>query len=367
VKSACDGWYSFADIVSSKLITGKCPEILETIEFVPVGRQTTNIIKIFGDPNYTVDLAEGKDDLFVKVIELRTTVKADRDKHPKGSPEYDRLDAMQLALKLLANATSYGVLVEVVVDEKMAEVPCWVYHGGAKTLRKARKKSINAEGEWEEGFKVERPGKYFAPFGGLIPAAGRLLLAITETLIRREGLLYIFCDTDSACLAGRPATMPREEFRAAVQRIAGPEGWFQPLTPYSDGEPLFALEDVNYKLRDDTSGKVDKNIFEPLYCLAISAKRYVLFNIVNNQTLIRKISGHGLGGLRQIKYYNPKLHKLTVPEHIAAPSISSLSSSSGVVSLPMKCLSIDTTVLRRSSPILPSDFSSALSKYPSRY
>jgi hypothetical protein len=39
-----------------------------------------------------------------------------------------------------------------------------------------------------EGFKVERPGKYFAPFGGLIPAAGRLLLAITETLAQRAGL-----------------------------------------------------------------------------------------------------------------------------------------------------------------------------------
>jgi hypothetical protein len=71
VRSACDGWYSFADIVASKLITGKCPEILETIEFVPHGRQETNIIKIFGDPNYTVDLSAGKDDLFVKVIELR--------------------------------------------------------------------------------------------------------------------------------------------------------------------------------------------------------------------------------------------------------------------------------------------------------
>jgi hypothetical protein len=49
---------------------------LETIEFKPVGQQTTNIIKIFGDPQYTVDLS--RDDLFVKVIALRTTVKADR-------------------------------------------------------------------------------------------------------------------------------------------------------------------------------------------------------------------------------------------------------------------------------------------------
>jgi hypothetical protein len=294
VKSACDGWYSFAGIIASKSLTGKCPEILETIEFVPVGRQTTKFIKICGDPKYTVDLS--KDDLFVKVIELRTTVKADRDTYPKGSPDYDRLDAMQLALKLIANATSYGVLVEVIVDEHKAEVPCWVYQG-KKTLRKAQRKTINAEGEWDEGFKVERPGKYFAPFGGLIPAAGRLLLAITETLARRAGLLYGFCDTDSMCI-GRPPMMSRNDFRAAVQKIVGPEGWFQPLSPYSDGEPLFALEDVNYRLRDDTSGKTTKE-FEPLFCLAISAKRYVLFNIADpsrkyprGKTILRKIAGH---------------------------------------------------------------------------
>jgi hypothetical protein len=58
---------------------------------------------------------------------------------------------------------------------------------------------------------------------------------------------------------------------------------------------------------------------EPLYCLAISAKRYVLFNIVDNQTVIRKISGHGLGALRHLDNYDPSLHKLTAPEHIAAP------------------------------------------------
>jgi len=58
VKSACDGWYAFADIVASKLLTGRCPEILETIEFIPIGRQETKVINFFGDPNYTVDLSK---------------------------------------------------------------------------------------------------------------------------------------------------------------------------------------------------------------------------------------------------------------------------------------------------------------------
>ena len=36
----------------------------------------------------------------------------------KGSPEYNRLNAMQLALKLIANSASYGVFVQFDVDER---------------------------------------------------------------------------------------------------------------------------------------------------------------------------------------------------------------------------------------------------------
>jgi hypothetical protein len=36
---------------------------------------------------------------------------------------------------------------------------------------------------------------------------------------------------------------------------------------------------------------------EPLYCFAISSKRYALFNIVDGEVIIRKASAHGLGHL----------------------------------------------------------------------
>jgi len=71
-------------------------------------------------------------------------------------------------------------------------------------------------------------------------------------------------------------------------------------------------------LLDGSSGKVDRSVLEPLYCLAISVKRYMLFNIVNGKTVIRKISGHGLGSLRHMDDYEPNAHPLTAPEHIAA-------------------------------------------------
>lgn len=219
-------------------------------------------------------------------------------------------------MKLIANATSYGVLVEVVVDERATEVPCMVYHGGEVSKRVARKTGLTQD-EFSSGSKVEKPGKYFAPYGGLIPAAGRLLLAIAETLFRERGISYCFCDTDSLCPA-RPTHMSREEFRKRVLEVAGPDGWFQALSPYSDRDPIFALEDVNYRLLDGSSGETG-SMLEPLYCLAISAKRYVLFNIVNVETIIRKIAGHGLGALRHMDDYVPSAHPLTAPEHIAAP------------------------------------------------
>jgi hypothetical protein len=229
--SACPSWYTFADVIDSKLQTGKCPEILETLELIPIGRQETKPLKIFGDDDAAFDLS--KDDLLIRLIELRSAYKERRDAAGKAegktSPEFKRLDAIQNALKTLASSTSYGVLLEVIVDERLKYVPVMVYHGGAATRRRARKREIGVDGEtFISGFKVEKPGRWFAPFGGLIPAAGRLLLAISETLARAKGLNYAFCDTDSMAFA-KPEKMPREKFVRRVLEIAGPKGWFQKL------------------------------------------------------------------------------------------------------------------------------------------
>ena len=258
INHACPSWYTFADIIASKLMTGKCPEILETMELVPIGRQGTNLLKIFGDADAAIDLS--KDDLFIRLIELRTEYKkratAEAEKAGgKTSPEFKRLDAIQNALKLLANSTSYGVLLEVTVDERKDDVPMIVYHGGAQTRRRARKRDIGDNGEkFTAGFKVEKAGSWFAPFGGLIPAAGRLLLAISETLARSKGLNYAFCDTDSMAFA-KPENMPRDKFVRRVREIAGEKGWFQKLNPYRGDGEIFALEDANYKLKNETDGK----------------------------------------------------------------------------------------------------------------
>ena len=47
--------------------------------------------------------------------------------------------------------------------------------------------------------------------------------------------------------------MSREDFRARVQEIAGPNGWFQSLNPFSGDGAFFNIEDANYT--KDESGK----------------------------------------------------------------------------------------------------------------
>ncbi len=137
--------------------------------------------------------------------------------------------------------------------------------------------------------KIEEPGRYFHPLlATLITGAARLMLAIAATLAVKGGLDWAFCDTDSMALA-KPDTMGDQEFYDAARSICD---WFIPLNPYERKEPLFKIEEANYAIRADklTTG------LAPLYCFAISDKRYALFNLDRDgRSVIRKASAHGLG------------------------------------------------------------------------
>lgn len=71
--------------------------------------------------------------------------------------------------------------------------------------------------------------------------------------------------------------------------------WFERLNPYENAGSLLKLEDVNYKL--GKGGEVTDEI-EELFCICVSSKRYVLFNLTRRgRPIIRKASAHGLGHL----------------------------------------------------------------------
>lgn len=273
-------WFTVADCIASKLLTGRVPTILQARRFAPVGCQTDlKVLDIVGNSAYRVD--PNTEDFYRRVIDLRSKVKADLKK-AKAAGEQDhaaRLDAEQLALKIMANATSYGIFVELNVTEF------------------AKPQSVTCYGGDGDGFEartpnVEDPGRYFHPvLGTLITGAARLMLALAERLATDAGLTWAFCDTDSMALA-KPEGMGEDEFLARADQV---REWFTPLNPYATKAPLFKIEEANYGLDD---GKIGGDI-EPLYCFAVSAKRYVLFNLDNRgRPVLRKASAHGLGHLR---------------------------------------------------------------------
>lgn len=269
-------WYALGDVIGSKLQTGRTPKIEKAISFTPgpvqEGLKTFNL---FQNPEYQID--PEKDDLFTKLIDLR-------DLTPKTRPE-------NKALKILANSTCYGILVEVLRDNAPKPESIAVFGPDG----------LNIETTSEA---IEEPGKYFHPLlATLITSAARLMLSITERLAVDRDLSWAFCDTDSLALA-RPKGMSRDEFQKHVRAVVD---WFAGLNPYDKQGSILQIEDVN--LDPDTKA------LKPLYCYAISAKRYALFNKADDGPIIRKASAHGLGHLMapyEGKLPNPELGNIGV-------------------------------------------------------
>ena len=284
-------WFTLADVIAAKLLGGKSPEILEAIVFSAKEPQTgLKATSIAGNSNYRVD--PDKDDFFKRLIDLRTSIKA----RLKNSTAKEALNSDQQALKILANSTSYGIFVEMIVRDLDAPEKL-ICHGPA-------------ENEFPvESKKVEEQGRYFHPLlATLITGAARLMLAIAERLCFEKGLDWSFCDTDSLAIA-KPDNSEQSEFFERSQSICS---WFSGLNPYEKKGPIFKIEDANYCLES----KDENSRLEPLFSYCISAKRYALFNISQSgEIVIRKASAHGLG------QYLPPYETEDAPNLIPAPSI----------------------------------------------
>jgi hypothetical protein len=170
-------WYTLADLVASKVLCGRTPEVLRAVSLKPVGRQAgLRAVRIRG----MVEVDPRKGDFFRQVIELRRTV--DRD---DAIPIEDR-ERLSHFLKILGSATGYGIFAEQNPQELPDDVAVDVY------------------ADADEPFTVrlsnpEDPGSFFfAPLAACVTGAGRLLLALLEhevTIVRPGS--YAYCDTDA--------------------------------------------------------------------------------------------------------------------------------------------------------------------------
>jgi hypothetical protein len=288
-------WFSLPDVIASVILTGSIPNVVDAFRIEPHGvAEGLKPVKLRG----SIEIDPRSQDFFKIAIEERRRLKTRRD---LPESEKERLDK---ALKVLANATSYGIYAEMNRRESDDEVKV-TCHG------------IDPDPFACSVAHPDVPGEFcFPPLAALITGGARLMLAQLEHSVREMGGTYAMEDTDSMAIVatehggmvpcpGGPLRMPDgrdavvalswKQVDAIVERFAA-------LNPYDrDAVPdsILKVEDDNF---DPKTGKQRQ-----LYCFAISAKRYALFLKQEDGTpvLLQKgvnnhedrWSEHGLGHL----------------------------------------------------------------------
>jgi hypothetical protein len=268
-------WFAGPDVIASVLLTGKVPHIEKAIRMVPHGKQpglqSTKLRRM-------VTINPKTDDFFRHVIEQRK-----RHQSNKSLAHF---------LKILANAGSYGLFVELTPENPKKPTNIKVFSGQESFPQMSN--VLENQGRW-----------YFPPIAALITAGGRLLLAILERCVTDAGGSYLFCDTDSLCIVaseggdlvpcpGGAHKMPDDQqaIKAlswkGVRVIADKFTALNPYDPKAVPGSILKIEDVNF----DSSGKQRQ-----LYGYAISAKRYALYQRTRNNLSIVDPKAHGLGYL----------------------------------------------------------------------
>ena len=263
-------WFTLADCLVAKFLSGKTPRVEQAFVFEPGPPQRgLEQIKVLG--RHTID--PYKQDFYRELIQARQ--REDEAKAGKSDEEQARIEEVREGIKTVANSTSYGIFVQVNVN---------------RSPKKAMVRVFKPDGSFylKRMAKVETLGPWFNPIvATLITGGARLMLALAEYQVMKAGLDWAFGDTDSMAIA-KPEGLDDEEFEA---RALGVVEWFRPLNPYGFDDPILKIEKVNYAVDGE------KRI-EPLFCWAISSKRYALFNVdKDGRPIIRKASAHGLGHL----------------------------------------------------------------------
>jgi hypothetical protein len=271
-------WFAGPDLVDSALLCGKAPKLIRAFKLVPKGRQDS-LRPVMLSGAIRIDPNDG--DFFKNGVEERQRIESLED-FSKAEREW-----LSEFLKVMVNSGSYGIYAELIREELAAKKSeTGVVFGIDSPF------SIKSS-------KPERPGKfYFPPIAALITSAARLMLGLLEKCVTDACGSFVFCDTDSmgivATKTGGPVKCRSSEIKAlSWLEVDSIVAQFEALNPYDKRAvpgSILKIEKVNY--RDNST------VREQLYAHAISAKRYVLFNVdPNRKAEIRKPLEHGLGHL----------------------------------------------------------------------
>ena len=256
-------WCTLPDLIASKLQSGKTPQIEEAITFVPEGIQD-GLQEIEVLKGITVRPGE---DFIKKIIEERLRIIKELENLDEQQQRQSEIK--QKILKIIANATSYGIFFQI----------------DTKNQKKKSNVTVYGLDSFETQIdKTESTGKFFNPIMAVfITSASRLILAASEALIEKNSGQIAYCDTDSMFVSPEHVKIVQE--------------FFKPLNPYLEDIEMFKIEDY-----EDANKK--KHPLDNVKCIAISAKRYVLYDYdeKTDEITIYKYSSHGLGHLKGIDH-----------------------------------------------------------------
>jgi hypothetical protein len=227
-------FYGLPSIVLSRLLTNKVPKILSATRFVPVGRQNSlTKAKILG-----VNIDPETDNIFKIIVEAKQRSRLAKDGRDRQ-------------LKILANSSSYGIYIELDPEDKKSEV--MIYGRNEKFVDFKR---------------FEKEGKYFNPIiSTLITDGTKLLLGLGDCILQKYNEVVAYADTDSLYVPPQHA----DEVMT----------FFDALNPYDTRlvEHLLKVEE------------------KETWLYAISAKRYVLYDIDAKGNFVIKPDNYSLHGL----------------------------------------------------------------------
>lgn len=289
-------WYAAPDLIASRILTEKTPQIINAIRMVAGNPQKSLKTTTLGG---MVEIRPAEMDFYRTVIEQRVS-------HKKTNK------ALADFLKVLANSGSYGLFVEVNTERKKKETNVSYFSGEEKG--RVASNYVEKAGAW-----------YFPPLASLITSGGRLLLAMLEKSVQKKNGSYLFCDTDSLCIVGSekggfveclggPVTRKKKPGIKALSlnEVKSIARRFRKLNPYDPSlvPEILKIEDVNF-LDSNPSER-----FRQLLGYAISAKRYALYTKKGDEIQIEKASGHGLGYLFAPKENKKKFEDEETPQWV---------------------------------------------------
>ncbi len=170
-------WFHWADLAAAVVATGRVPELVDAITFVPVGTQD-GLRPIRIRSGRRIDLAQG-DDLFVTLVAERDRAKRAAG---RGSREQSRVAEV---LKLVIEAVAFGQLARF--DPPTSPT------GGTV---------CGPWGPLRTRTPLERAGPWcWPPAAAGVCAGARLLLALARTEVEDCGATPVGFDTDAVAVA----------------------------------------------------------------------------------------------------------------------------------------------------------------------